>query len=79
MREGAVTAILYAVWKISKIPLAVLLVKRTKAEKTVYFVKPLVAGVVFTFFIFKKFVAHKIQSAVYSLTLRGIPILSASL
>lgn len=78
MGEGAVTAILYAVRKISKIPLAVLLVKRTKAEKTVYFVKPLVAGVVFTFLIFKKFIAHKIQSAVYSLTLRGIPILSAN-
>lgn len=58
MGEGAVTAILYAVWKISKIPLAVLLVKRAKAEKTVDSVKPLVARVVFTFFIFKKFIAH---------------------
>lgn len=58
MGEGAVTAILYAVRKIGKISLAVLFVKRTKAEKTVDFVKTLVAGVVFTFLIFKKFIAH---------------------
>lgn len=78
MGEGAVTAILYAVRQNFVISVAVLFIKRTKAEKTVDFVKPLVAGVVFTFLIFKKFVAHKFQSAVYSLTLRGIPILSAS-
>ena len=58
MGEGAVTAILYAAWEISKISLAVLLVKRTKAEKTVYSVQTLVAGVVFASLIFKKFIAH---------------------
>ena len=64
VRKCAVTAILYAVWKHGVIALAIIFIKRAKTEKTVDFVNPAVAGIIFALFIFKKFIAHINRTAI---------------
>ena len=59
MRETAVGAVLYAVFKYSVIASAFLFgIKRAVTEKAVYPVQIFMAGIIFTFPVFEKFITH---------------------